>query len=211
MELSERQIKIIEIVKNNEPITGEKIASTLGFSRATLRPDLSLLTLSELLIAKPKVGYFYNAHRVDPFIIKAIKEKKVEDVMSVPVIVSSNTSIQDTIIKMFLEDVGSVYVTENHSLIGLVSRKDLLKAVMGKMNIEEMPVSMAMTRVPNVVYVLSDDSVEYATKKLLAHEVDSLPVIDNSDGKGPEGLKVTGKFSKTLISRLFLNIIENEI
>lgn len=211
MELSERQTNIIEIVKNNEPITGEKIAATLGFSRATLRPDLSLLTLSELLIAKPKVGYFYNAHRVDPFIIKDLKEKKVEDVMSVPVIVSSNTSIQDTIIKIFLEDVGSVYITENQHLVGLVSRKDLLKSVMGKINIEEMPISMAMTRVPNVVYVLSDDSVEYATKKLLAHEVDSLPVIDAGNGEESKVLKVTGKFSKTLISRLFLNIIENEI
>ena len=210
MELSERQKEIIEIVKKNEPITGENIAGLLGFSRSTLRPDLSLLTLSELLIAKPKVGYFYNAHRVEPFIIKDIKEKKVEDVMSVPVIVSSNTSIQDTIIKMFLEDAGSIYITEQHHLVGIVSRKDLLKTVMGKMNIEEIPISMAMTRVPNIAYVLSDDSVEFATKKLLEHEVDSLPVIESTDGNGPRPLKVIGKFSKTLVSRLFLNIINNE-
>ncbi|MGB6178414.1 CBS domain-containing protein [Carnobacterium sp.] len=210
MDLSERQKEIIEIVKENEPISGEKIASLIGFSRSTLRSDLSLLTLSELLIAKPKVGYFYNAHRVEPFIIKDLKETQVENVMSVPVIVHSKTSIQDTIIKMFLEDVGSVYITEQNHLVGLVSRKDLLKTVIGKMNIEEMPVSMAMTRVPNVAYVFSNDSVEAATKKLLEHEVDSLPVIAFDDGKGSKQLKIVGKFSKTLISRLFLNIIKND-
>ncbi|SEK19765.1 HTH domain-containing protein [Carnobacterium iners] len=211
MDLSERQKEIIDIVKVNEPITGEKIATLLGFSRSTLRPDLSFLTLCELVIAKPKVGYFYNAHKVVPFIIKDIKEKKVEDVMSVPVIVSSNTSIQDTVIKMFLEDVGSIYITENHQLVGLVSRKDLLKTVIGKMSIEEIPVSMAMTRVPNVAYIFSSDSVEVATKKLLEHEVDSLPVIESNKGDEIKQLKIVGKFSKTVISRLFLAIIKNEM
>lgn len=210
MELSSRQKKIIEIVKKNEPITGEKIATLLGFSRSTLRPDFSLLTLSQLLIAKPKVGYFYNTHKVEPFIIKDIKEKKVEDVMSVPMIVRSDTSIQDTIIKIFLEDVGSIYITEHNQLVGLVSRKDLLKIVIGKINIEEMPITMAMTRVPNIAYVFSNDSVETATKKLLQHEVDSLPVIEYVDEDSLKNLKVVGKFSKTLISRLFLNLIKNE-
>ncbi|WP_414839066.1 helix-turn-helix transcriptional regulator [Carnobacterium sp. TMP28] len=210
MDLSERQKKIIDIVKEKEPITGEKIAALLGFSRSTLRPDLSLLTLSELVIAKPKVGYFYNAHKVEPFIIKDIKEKKVEDVMSVPVIVTSDTSIQDTVIKMFLEDVGSVYITENQQLVGLVSRKDLLKTVIGKMTVEEIPVSMAMTRVPNVAYVFGTDSVEVATKKLLEHEVDSLPVIESTNEDKINQLKIVGKFSKTVISRLFLAIIKND-
>ncbi|UJF16765.1 helix-turn-helix transcriptional regulator (plasmid) [Jeotgalibaca sp. MA1X17-3] len=210
MKLSTRQKEIIEIVKKNEPITGEKIAALLGFSRSTLRPDFSLLTLSQLLIAKPKVGYFYNTHKVEPLIIKDIKEKKVEDVMSVPVIVRSETSIQDTIIKIFLEDVGSIYITEHNHLVGLVSRKDLLKIVIGKINIEEMPISMAMTRVPNIAFVFSNDSVETATKKLLQHEVDSLPVIEFVEGEDLNYLKVVGKFSKTLISRLFLNLIKNE-
>ncbi|GEM01706.1 CBS domain-containing protein [Halolactibacillus halophilus] len=210
MELSTRQKKIIEIVKKNEPITGEKIADLLGFSRSTLRPDFLLLTFSQLLIAKPKVGYFYNTHKIEPLIIKDIKEKKVEDVMSVPVIVRSETSIQDTIIKIFLEDVGSIYITEHNHLVGLVSRKDLLKIAIGKINIEEMPISMAMTRVPNIAYIHGNDTVETATKKLLQHEVDSLPVVEFIEGEDLNHLKIVGKFSKTLISRLFLNLIKNE-
>ena len=38
MELTDRQKQIIEIVKKQQPISGEKIASLLGFARATLRP-----------------------------------------------------------------------------------------------------------------------------------------------------------------------------
>ena len=46
IELTERQLKIIDIVKNNEPITSEDIAKHLNLTRATLRPDLSILTMS---------------------------------------------------------------------------------------------------------------------------------------------------------------------
>ncbi|HHW28692.1 MAG TPA: HTH domain-containing protein, partial [Syntrophomonadaceae bacterium] len=42
MELTPRQEQIIEIVKKNTPITGEKIAELLNVRRATLRPDLAV-------------------------------------------------------------------------------------------------------------------------------------------------------------------------
>ncbi|MDN6206597.1 MAG: helix-turn-helix domain-containing protein, partial [Staphylococcus simulans] len=60
MELSSRQSEIIEIVKQNGPITGEKIAEQLSLTRATLRPDLAILTMSGFLEARPRVGYFYS-------------------------------------------------------------------------------------------------------------------------------------------------------
>ena len=43
MELTKRQEEIIEIVKEGEPIIGDEIAERLGLSRATIRPDLSIL------------------------------------------------------------------------------------------------------------------------------------------------------------------------
>ncbi|MDD2361277.1 MAG: helix-turn-helix domain-containing protein, partial [Syntrophaceticus schinkii] len=51
---------MIEIVKENTPITGEKIANKLNVRRATLRPDLAVLTMAGLLEARPRVGYFYS-------------------------------------------------------------------------------------------------------------------------------------------------------
>ncbi|RYD04099.1 hypothetical protein N752_16080 [Desulforamulus aquiferis] len=54
MELSKRQETILEIVKKNGPITGEQIAEQLNLTRATLRPDLSILTMAGLLEARPR-------------------------------------------------------------------------------------------------------------------------------------------------------------
>ena len=54
MNLSQRQEKIIEIVKRDQPLSGEKIADHLGISHATLRTDLSFLTMAGILEAKPK-------------------------------------------------------------------------------------------------------------------------------------------------------------
>ena len=46
MELNERQEKILNIVKQHGPITGSNIAAQLSLTRATLRPDLAILTMS---------------------------------------------------------------------------------------------------------------------------------------------------------------------
>ncbi|MEJ7543235.1 helix-turn-helix domain-containing protein, partial [Staphylococcus intermedius] len=60
IELIKRQQQIIEIVKSNGPITGEHIADRLSLTRATLRPDLAILTMSGILEARPRVGYYYS-------------------------------------------------------------------------------------------------------------------------------------------------------
>ena len=60
IELNKRQEQILEIVKDNGPITGEQIAERLNLTRATLRPDLAILTMAGFLDARPRVGYFYT-------------------------------------------------------------------------------------------------------------------------------------------------------
>ena len=60
IELNDRQGKILDIVKNNGPITGENIAEMLEVTRAALRPDLAVLTMLGYLEAKPRVGYTYS-------------------------------------------------------------------------------------------------------------------------------------------------------
>ncbi|MGG3736278.1 helix-turn-helix domain-containing protein, partial [Heyndrickxia coagulans] len=60
IELTKRQEQILEIVKTNGPITGEHIAEKLNLTRATLRPDLAILTMAGYLDARPRVGYFYT-------------------------------------------------------------------------------------------------------------------------------------------------------
>ena len=200
IQLNERQLKIIDIVKENEPITSESIASSLNVTRATLRSDLAILTMTGILDARPKVGYFYSGVSEINLIGKSVKEKTVEDIMSMPVLAKKDESIYDVIVTMFLSDVGSiVIIDENEELCGVVSRKDLLKATIGGSDINKMPIGMVMTRTPNVVTAETDESVILAARKIIEHEVDSIPVIETD--KERNITKVVGRISKTNITK----------
>lgn len=59
MKFTKRQEEIIKIVKDGQPITSESIAEKLGVTRAALRADLAILTMTGTLDARPKVGYVY--------------------------------------------------------------------------------------------------------------------------------------------------------
>lgn len=76
IELSDRQEKIIDIVKGDQPITAESIAKQLKLTRGTLRPDLAILTMSGILDARPKVGYFYTGKTAFSFVSESIKKNK---------------------------------------------------------------------------------------------------------------------------------------
>lgn len=208
IELNERQEKILNIVKSQGPITGENIAEILEVTRATLRPDLAVLTMSGYLEAKPRVGYTYKADGVHSKVKKIINQYQVKDIMSRPIVIKEKCSIYDAIVTLFLEDIGSIFVVEaENCLTGLASRKDLLKATMGQADIHKVPVSVIMTRMPNVITADIEDTVVEAVKKLVEHEVDSLPVVRRTEGyPGKEGLEVVGRITKTNITRLFLDL-----
>lgn len=209
IQLNKRQLKIIDIVKDNEPITSEAIASILNVTRATLRSDLAILTMTGILDARPKVGYFYSGVSDINLLGNKLKDKKVEDIMSMPSLVKKDTSIYDVIVTMFLSDVGSVFIIdeENH-LSGVVSRKDLLKATIGGGDINKIPIGMIMTRTPNVVTIYKEEGIVDAAKKIIEHEVDSIPVVEiDEDNKNKS--KVIGRISKTNITKLFLEIAGN--
>ncbi len=209
IQLNPRQLKIIDIVKENEPITSEHIASILNVTRATLRSDLAILTMTGILDARPKVGYFYSGISGASLIGNKIKEKRVKDIMSMPVVIKQDTNIYDTIVTMFLSDVGSIFIIDdNENLCGIVSRKDLLKATIGSADINKMPVGMIMTRTPNVVTATKEDDVVLAAKKIIEHEVDSIPVVEINENDVNQ-IKVIGRLSKTNITKLFLEITDN--
>jgi CBS domain-containing protein len=209
IQLNQRQLKIIEIVKANEPITSESIAANLNVTRATLRSDLAILTMTGILDARPKVGYFYSGVSGINLMSNKIKDKKVEDLMSMPVLVKKSLSIYDVIVTMFLSDVGSIFIIDdNENLCGIVSRKDLLKATIGSNDINNMPIGMIMTRMPNVVTINKNDDIILAAKKIIEHEVDSIPVIEHNDNDKNQ-VKVIGRMSKTNITKLFLELADN--
>lgn len=209
MELSKRQETIIEIVKEEGPITGEQIAEKLNLTRATLRPDLSILTMAGLLEARPRVGYFYSGKSTDRVLADKITRIKVGDVKSVPIVVPEQCTVYDAVVRMFIEDVGTLVVVREGGLLeGVVSRKDLLKTTLGGHDIHKLPVGVIMTRMPNVHMTLENDSVWLAAHKLLTHEVDSLPVVRLVSGAKDKDYEVVGRFSKTNLTRIFVELGE---
>nr|WP_207727114.1 helix-turn-helix transcriptional regulator [Anaerosolibacter carboniphilus] len=199
-------MKIIEIVKENEPITSEQIAQFLKVTRATLRPDLAILTMSGMLDARPKVGYLYSGNNTVSIISEHVKRTKVSEIKSMPVVVDEQTTLYDALVSLFLEDVGSIYVLSHGYLAGVISRKDFLKNIMGGTDIHKMPVGLIMTRMPNIVTTYPHETALEAAIKIIEHEVDSLPVVEKFEEKGKEYFKVVGKVSKTNITRLFVEL-----
>ena len=92
MELNERQKKIIEIAKESGPITGEQIAEKLSLTRATLRPDLAILTMSGFLDARPRVGYYYTGKTQSQLLTDKVNKMMVKGYQSIPVVVQESSS-----------------------------------------------------------------------------------------------------------------------
>lgn len=194
MELSKRQKEILVIIKNNSPISGDKISEKLGVTKSALRTDFSILKKCNLIYSKTKKGYYYN-FKCTPI--------RVSDVMSSRNSVDLNTTVYDAILHLFNYDLGTLIVVDNDSIAGIISRKDLLKSTLAGKNLEKIPVSMIMTRMPNIIYCLEDETILEATKKLIEHEIDSLPILKKENDK----LIVVGRFTKTNVTKLYFEEI----
>lgn len=165
--------------------------------------------MAGMLDARPKVGYFHTGKTDLTYISEKIKSIKVSEVKSIPIVVDESASLYDSLVSLFLEDVGSIYVTSEGILSGIVSRKDFLKSIMGDIDLNKVPIGMIMTRMPNLIYVEDEESVLDAAIKLIEHEIDSLPVVEELNGD-IKGYKVTGRITKTTITRLFVELGRNE-
>jgi CBS domain-containing protein len=198
---------ILEIVKNHGPITGEQIAERLSLTRATLRPDLAILTMSGFLDARPRVGYFYSGKDGNRLIKEEIERKCVKDYKAPPIIIKESNSVYDGICTLFLEDVGTLFVVNSSGhLAGVVSRKDLLRAALGNKNLEDVPISIIMTRMPNIVTCTMEESLLEAARKLIHNQIDSLPVVKPVSFNGKTVYEVVGRVTKTTITKGYVEL-----
>ncbi|ADM38540.1 transcriptional regulator CcpN [Bacillus spizizenii ATCC 6633 = JCM 2499] len=208
IELNKRQEHILQIVKENGPITGEHIAEKLNLTRATLRPDLAILTMSGFLEARPRVGYFYTGKTGTQLLADKLKKLQVKDFQSIPVVIHENVSVYDAICTMFLEDVGTLFVVDRDAvLVGVLSRKDLLRASIGQQELTSVPVHIIMTRMPNITVCRREDYVMDIAKHLIEKQIDALPVIKDTD----KGFEVIGRVTKTNMTKILVSLSENEI
>jgi DeoR family transcriptional regulator, catabolite repression regulator len=208
IKLTKRQEEILEIVKAAGPITGKDIAQKLSLTRATLRPDLTILTMSGNLEARPRVGYFLNEDTEMNLKVAKFSKQIVKDYKAHPIVIQKSASVYDGIVQIFLEDVGTLYaVDQNGHLAGVISRKDLLRAAIGNKNLDDLPVSVIMTRMPNIVTIKQEDTLMDAAKKLIQNRIDSLPVVREIDSDS-HTYEVIGRITKTTITKAFLEMIE---
>ncbi|MBY0004959.1 helix-turn-helix transcriptional regulator [Priestia aryabhattai] len=208
IELNKRQEQILQIVKDEGPITGEHIADQLSLTRATLRPDLAILTMAGYLEARPRVGYFYTGKTGAQLLTDKIKKIQVQEYQSIPVVVNENVSVYDAICTMFLEDVGTLFVVDEKSqLVGVLSRKDLLRASIGKQELTSIPVHIIMTRMPNITYCYREDLLMDIAKILIEKQIDAMPVIKEGEGN----FEVVGRITKTNITKLLVALANDEV
>ena len=204
VKLSKRQEQIAQIVREEGPVTGSAIAEHLEVTRSALRSDLSVLTMLGVLDARPNVGYYYVGLSKETQTAERLKSFLVSDVLSQAVVVNGDTSLYDTIVTLFTEDVGTILVCDGSYLVGVVSRKDLLRASMGQTDSHTMPISMIMPPVSKVIAVEPTDTLVEAAQKMIDYEVDCLPVVVREDVGNKKRLKVVGRVSKTTVAKVFL-------
>ena len=206
MELSERQKRIIDIVKASEPISGDNIAENLGLSKSTLRSDLAVLTMIGILDARPKVGYIYSGLDFEPFVQEKLSTLIVDEIMAPPVSIKQDTTIANAITTLFMYDVGTLFILDEttNELVGIVSRKDLLRSFVMGSN-QEAPIAILMTRMPNIYVTYPEMSVLSAAKIISRREIDTLPVVKEKGSK-----EVIGKVSKTSLVNLLIEVGDKE-
>ena len=91
-------------------------------------------------------------------------------------------------------------------LVGVVSRKDLLKAAINNnYNLREVPVVMVMTPLSKLIVVTPEDSVAAAARKIIDNEIDCLPVVRCIE-EGSRSFEVVGRITKTNFTRLLVDL-----
>lgn len=72
-------------------------------------------------------------------------------------------------------------------------------------DIHTMPISVNMSRMPNLTYLEEDELIIYAVDQMIEKEIDSIPIVKN---KGNNKYQVTGRISKTTIAKLFVSLFK---
>lgn len=162
--------------------------------------------MSGFLEARPRVGYYYSGKSKNKIIHEQLRQYVVKDYMSQPVVVKEDMSVYDAICTIFLEDAGTLFITnKDNDFIGVCSRKDLLRASMIGNDIHTMPISVNMTRMPNLTYLEEGELIIYAANQMIDKEIDAIPIVRLKDN---QKFEVVGRISKTTITKLFVSLFK---
>lgn len=91
---------------------------------------------------------------------------------------SPGTPIAEAATQMIADDVGSLVVMDNTDIVGIVTERDVLRAVSEGQSTKTTPIKAIMTPEPDLLE--ADVDVEEATEWMLAAGYRHLPVVKDS-------------------------------
>jgi CBS domain-containing protein len=90
---------------------------------------------------------------------------------------SPKDSLRDAAARMWSQQTGSLLVMEGDELRGIITERDVMKAVARGLDLDATPVSQIMTT--GVLTVSSDTSLHEAARHMAARWIRHLPVVDS--------------------------------
>jgi CBS domain-containing protein len=121
-----------------------------------------------------------------------------------PICVHPDTTVREATTGMNDARVGCVLVTEGDRLIGILTERDILKKVVGQLDLDS-PVEQIMTLNPETVGM--DDGIAYALNKMHTGGYRHIPVI-NQQGRpvGVVSMRDVVKYIVSLFPAVVLNV-----
>ncbi|MBZ0170067.1 Arabinose 5-phosphate isomerase KdsD [Candidatus Methylomirabilis lanthanidiphila] len=121
-----------------------------------------------------------------------------------PICVQSDTAVRDAATAMNDARVGCVLVMEGDRLIGIFTERDILKKVVGRLDLDS-PIGQAMT--PNPETVGMDDGIAYALNKMHVGGYRHIPVLDRQGRPvGVVSIRDVVRFIVSLFPSAVLNV-----
>jgi sulfide:quinone oxidoreductase len=113
---------------------------------------------------------------------------RVGEVMSDdPLVVAPEDTLAEVAERMRAEDVGSALVAEYGRLIGIVTSRDMLRVLAGRVHSSEARVRQWMTAEP--IAVSATTTLEAAAVLMTEHDIHHLPVVDGERPVGMVGMR----------------------
>ena len=113
---------------------------------------------------------------------------RVGDVMSAdPLVAAPEDTLGEVAERMRERDVGSVLVAEYGRLIGILTSRDMLRALAGRVHSSEARVRQWMTAEP--IAVSAETTLEAAAILMTEHHIHHLPVVEGERPTGMVGMR----------------------
>src|SRR5574337_375799 len=121
-----------------------------------------------------------------------------------PIYVHPESAVRDATTAMNDARVGCVLVTEDNRLVGILTERDILKKVVGQLDLN-CPVGRIMT--PNPETVGMDDGIAYALNKMHTGGYRHIPVLDRHGRPvGVVSMRDVVKYIVSLFPAVVLNV-----